>query len=290
MEKNVKRVMVTGGTKSDVAAMAVFVMNVKKTNGHLFSKIIIFHDGISAKDQEKINEIMETEFVYYKLPFSVKNDIIINYFSPMLFCKYECFQLLDKYDEVVWSDYDVVIQEPLDEICQYRSGSYINIVADENKTIRDMFYKEINTEEIFEFDLGKEGLCTPLFSISSKIGAYHDMYEWCYQKTQEYEAELKLAEQCIFSLLVQKFHIAYTKLDPKVYACHPRDSVGKEKILHSYGQPKFWNGLDNEEWNSLYRAWIKMGGTRYWDIKKKFFGKVRLLLSRIMGIRSRYEE
>lgn len=287
MDTTRNRVIVTGGTKSDVAAIAVLAMNIQKTNGRLFSKLIVFHDGIRKKDKRLINTIMKTEFIYYKLPFRVKNDVVINYFSPMLFCKYECLRLLNEYEEVVWSDYDVVFQDSIDEFCIHADRVGMNIVVDKEKKIREMFYSEIRNPDIKSYNLEKEALCTPLFSVSRDIGNYMELYRWCYDKTEQYEEDLELPEQCIISLMVQEFNIIYKGFDPKVYACHPRDSVGKEKILHAYEQPKFWNGLRNADWDKLYSEWVKMGGTRYDDLKKEAFAKLRLIYSRIRGIRSR---
>ncbi len=280
------RVLVTGGTKSDVAAMAVLLLNIKEKNEHLFQKAIIFHDGIDQREQEKIKIIMDTEFIFYRYPYKVKNDCILNYFSPMLFCKYECFKLLNIYDEVVWTDYDVIIEDRLDELCDF-SKSEFNIVVDHRKTIREMFYSEIQNKEIELYNLSKEAICTPLFAISKRIDNYNSMYDWCYKRTNIYENDLFLAEQCIFSLLMQEYNIDYCGLSPQKYACHPRDAVGGEKILHSYGQPKFWSGLENEHWSRLYQQWIRMGGKRYSNVSKEIHRKIRLTVSRIKGIRAR---
>lgn len=286
MISNRKRVIVTGGTKSDVAAMAVFVLNIQRTNSHLFNKVIIFHDGINKKNQKKIQAIMDTEFIEYKYPNRVKNDIIISYFSPMLFCKYECFRLLEEYDEVVWSDYDVLIKGKLDDVCSFEN-SYLNIVVDDKRTVRDMFYNNIHNREIYNYNLEKEGLCTPLFAISKGIEDYKEMYNWCYRKTEEYDEDIMLAEQAIFSLVIQAFSKNYTALSASKYACYPTEAQGGEIILHSYGQPKFWNGLFNEEWNQFYEEWIKMGGSPYYDNIKKTKAKIRLLISRLQGIKAR---
>lgn len=281
-----RRALVTGGTKSDAAAIGAFVLNISELCPDCFDQLIIFHDGISARDQRVIGEIMPTEFVRYQLPFQSRNDVIVNYFSPMLYCKYECFRLLEKFEEVVWSDYDVVIEKQIDEIWDH-SRTGLNIVVDRKVQIRSMFFQKICNQEILQYDLTKEALCTPLFSVSRSIGDYRAICQWCYDKTQEYEYDINLAEQCIISLMVQEFQVAYTGFDPYVYACHPKDATGEEKILHSYGQPKFWSGLYNAEWDRLYRKWLRMGGSRYHNTKKVFVGKVRLLFTRIAGLRAR---
>ena len=95
-----KTAVVTGGTSNDVPAMACLVMNIKDTNPGLADEIVIYHDGISEKDQRLINRIFPTRFILYESPFKdVMNfgDVVTKYFSPMVFCKYECFKLLDDY-------------------------------------------------------------------------------------------------------------------------------------------------------------------------------------------------
>lgn len=283
---NSKRILVTGGTKSDVAAMAVFVINIKETNSHLFEKIVIFHDGISKKDQEKIKQIFNIEFILYHYGVKSRNDIIVNYFSPMLFCKYECFKLLEKYEEVVWSDYDVVVLDKLDEICTFKEKVFFNIVTD-GKNTSDMFWENIQNEEIKGYDLDREGVCTPLFAISNKIRNAREICKWFYKKTKEYDQDLKLPEQAIISIGIQEFKIRYQSLDASVYACHPNDATGREIILHSYGNPKFWNGLYNKVWNERYNKWLSMGGSPYSDGKKKLRAKIRLILSRMLGIKAK---
>jgi hypothetical protein len=56
-------------------------------------------------------------------------------------------------------------------------------------------------------------------------------------------------------------------LDHHTYCSHPQKDVLSEdvKILHCYGQPKFWNGLYCEQWEENYKTWINLGGTPYFE-------------------------
>lgn len=280
-----KCAFVTGGTKSDVAAMAVLAMNLKETNSHLFDYMVVFHDGIKKKDQELIKSFYNTRFIKYTYPASSKNDIVLTYFSPMVFCKYECLRLLDEFDVVVWSDYDVVIQGKLDKVCEFEN-SYINIIKDPS-SVQEMFYKEILNKEILKYHLDVNGFTTCLFALSKKINDYGAIYSWCYEKTKEWDEDLYLPEQCVFALAVQEFHVKYSYINAESYACHPRDAKGNEIILHAACQPKFWNGIYNCDWNRRYTEWIKMGGSPYNDKRKKLKSKWLLLKSRICGVKSR---
>lgn len=278
-----KRAIVTGGTKTDTAPMAVFAINIRNTNADLFDELVIFHDGISLKDQKLINSIFPTRFIKYKYPNKSKNNVVLSYFSEMLFCKYECFALLEDYDEVIWSDYDVVLLGRLDELCNVAPG-HINVLTC-NIPIRDMFTSNIANDEITQYCLDEDSVTTPLFTVSRGLNQYKDVVKWCYSKTDKWDKDLALPEQCVFSLAVQQFKIECDRFPSEKYAVHPKDAKGNEIILHAYGAQKFWNGLHNEKWDAMYLQWRNMGGTTYCEWKKKVLRNWRLFCTRIRRIK-----
>lgn len=279
------RVIVTGGSKSDIAAIGVLALNIRDTNVNIFDKLIVFHDGIGIKNQKIINSIFPTEFHKYVFPFKLKNDEVINHFTDMVYCKYECFRLLEEFDEVVWTDYDVLIKHSLEEFCSFQ-GHGMNVL-DGGNIVRDMFTKCIENTEILEYDLEADGIIAPLMAFNRTIVNGPEIAEWCYAKTQKWDRDLAFPEQGIFSLAVQKFGIKFSQFPFKQYACFPTDATGGEYILHAYGPKKFWNGLNNTEWNVLYSKWIGLGGSRNREFSKKLKAKIRFLISRIRGIRGK---
>lgn len=280
-----KRAIVTGGTHDDVAPMAVFAINIRNTNAHLFDEIVIFHDGIKEKDQKLIKNIFPTRFFKYEYPNKSSNDEVVSYFSPMVFCKYECFRLLEDYDEVIWSDYDVVIKKPLDEFVK-RDNNSLHVLSSDDTT-EAMFFKKINNREINSFDLSRPAICTPLLSFSNKLPDYLKICDWCYEKTKEWDEDLYLPEQCIFSIAVQKYNISLKFYPFEEYAVYPTKAKGTEYIIHAAGQPKFWNGLDDATWNKMYAEWLKLGGTRYCDSIKILKRKWIFLWTRLHGMRGK---
>lgn len=280
-----RRALVTGGTYDDVAPIATFIINVAETNSHLFDEIVVYHNGIKKRDQDLINKIFKTRFIEYSYNPKNKNDEIITYFSSMVFCKYECFKLLDDYDEVVWSDYDVVVKDKLDEFCKI-DGAKFNVLTCGDK-LRTMFYKDIDMKEYDKYNMDVDGVGTPLFALSNKLKDYEKIYKWCYDKTDKWCDALYLPEQCIFSLAVQEFEMELERYPFEKYACYPTKAVGGEVIIHAAGQPKFWNGLEDDTWNSLYKRWLAMGGTRYSDLRKRIKRKYLFVLTRIRGMRGR---
>lgn len=258
-----KTAIVTGGTCKDVAAMGVLAINLREKAPDLADELIIFHDGISKKNQQIIQHIMPTRFEQYSFPIdfiSKRKNRSLRYFSEMIFCKYECFRLLKEYDRVIWTDYDVLILKDLHELNDRQDG--LQIVRD-SAPMRQMFLPSVQEVKLDEFDLSEPGVCTPLFVLAKAVGDYEGFYEWCITMTQKYAAYIDLPEQCIMSMLIQKYQIPYYNLPVKQYALHPREYDGEASILHSYGRPKFWEGLYNEQWEAYYAEWLSMGGSRY---------------------------
>lgn len=275
-----KTVIVTGGTKKDVSAMGVLAINIKEILPDLADELIIFHDGISKREQEIIHNIYPTRFCEYRFPIdfaSKRKNRSLRYFSDMVFCKYECLRLLEEYDRVIWTDYDVLILKDLKELLKSNIG--LQIVEDSG-LLKRMFLPNVNEIDLSEFDLQKKGVCTPLFVMTKNIGDYHEYYNWCIKNTQKYAAYIDLPEQCIISMLVQKYDISYENLPDKKYALHPRDYDGKASIMHAYGRPKFWEGLYNEKWMEYYKYWIQLGGSEY---KQPIKEKLIQIKSRILG-------
>lgn len=251
--------LVIGGTKKDWEAMAVFLLNFKMVMPNTVEDIIVFHDGITKKQQKLMNNVSKIKFVRYICPISklkcLKNKSV-RYFSRMVFCKYECFRLLKEYDFVVWSDYDVVLKESIAEIIDTQCG--FKTVCNEEIPLRENLLKKITNRDILKYDLLAESICTPLFVLHRNIGDYTNYYSWCYKQTKKYINDLYLPEQAIISMLVQKYNIDYEKIDRRVYCSHPSNDKQDIKVLHAYGQPKFWNGLDNKIWNNYYQKWQEM--------------------------------
>lgn len=259
----VKTALVTGGTGKDIAAMAVLALNIKETNSSWIDELVIFHDGIRKQDKDVMNCIFPVRFERYKCPVSrlkLFQNKSVRYFSSMVFCKYECFRLLDDYDMVIWSDYDVLIKEDISEIAGGTKN--FRIVVNEDEILRNMFFKSIEKYDMSEYDMNGKCICTPLFALKKGLCEYKEYYQWCYEMTKRYIRDLYLPEQCIMTMLVQKYKLSLDTIDRNVYAVHPKEDHPEAKILHAYGPSKFWSGLDNDQWNGYYQQWLSLGGSK----------------------------
>lgn len=251
-----KTALVIGGTKKDIDAMGTLAVNIKDVCPGIADEIVVFHDGIRKKEQEKFNSIFPARFIRYKCPVNFIRLMLnetIRYFSPMVFCKFECFRLLEEYDTVIWTDYDILIKENIEELLT-REGNFLTLV-NEDVPLKNMFYRTIDKINMGHINMNGECVCAPLFVLRREVGDYKKYYEWCYVMTRKYLRHLYLPEQCIITMLTQEFDIPYTVLEEAIYCMHPREELPETKILHAYGQPKFWSGLENKNWNKYNRIW-----------------------------------
>ena len=261
-----KKALVTGGSADQVAAIATFVINIKDTNPNLADEIVIFHDGIKKSDQKRIQKIFPTRFIYYDSPFK-KTDkfgkVITEYFSLMVFCKYECLKLLSEYSAVMWSDYDVIVKDKIDEL--FIQGSNSIKLFSQDSTLKQLY------NPVKEYDMTAIAMFAGIFVLFDSLKNYEEMYSFCIEKTKQYADNLYCPEQAIFSFMLQQFNLTFDFIDKDIYVVHPTNTelVQQAKILHAYYHPKFWNGLHNDMWEKYYSQWLKLGGSKHPDRQTK---------------------
>lgn len=283
-----KTAIVTGGTAKDAAAMAVLALNIKETNPNLADEMVILHDGISKKDQRLMQKIMPCRFIFYKSPFEVSNGFdksTLEYFSPMVFCKYECFKLLNEYETVIWTDYDVLICKDLSELTYFNDNNYINILQGAD-SFRFQFNDKFDQLKYPQYNWNEPNILTGLISFNKKLPNLEKIYLKCIALTNKFAPYILCPEQAILQMIMADEKLSYTPLDSNIYAVHPRDipSCPDYKILHTFAQPKFWNGINHEKWENYYTQWRKMGGCKHLDRFTPFERKIYRLKKKIRKI------
>jgi lipopolysaccharide biosynthesis glycosyltransferase len=283
-----KKALVIGGSKNDVIPMAVFVINLKKTNPGLVDEIVIFHDGIRKKDQTLINSIFPCRFEYYQFPgYDPKdfNDYVNKYFTAMVFCRYECLRLLSEYSVVIWSDYDVVILKDISELLEpCISGMKLLFSENSNSSIFSTFLSTIRDIDLSRYDLERKALSSAIIILFDCLNNSMSIYDWCIKITKKLGRYLYLTELSIYNLLLQEFKIDVSTIPSNIYALHPvhDEIIDDTKIIHAYGQPKFWNGLKNDIWNKNYQEWINLGGRKLSD--RTLSGKIKKEIVKILCV------
>ncbi|MBC5658719.1 hypothetical protein H8S44_02885 [Anaerosacchariphilus sp. NSJ-68] len=274
-----KRAIVTGGSKDQFPAIAVLIMQIANNCPDMADEIVIFHNGVEEEEQIRINKIFPCRFIEYTFPISDDGKFgraVWHYFTFMLFCKYECFRLLDEYETILWTDYDVYILKNISELMEqkeYPAKFMTNTLT--IKKFNENIYSHL--DELKDVDLlyGLSISCG-IFVLKDSFPNYKHFYEECIQLTMELSDSLSCAEEAVISILLQRNKIKVGHIPPEIYCVHPKNYHGGEeiKILHAAGNPKFWNGLYYEPWQILMKQWIKMGGEK---VKNNRFMVKRLI-------------
>lgn len=275
-----KTAIVTGGTKNHFPAMATLALNLAEISPNVADEFVFFHDGVPEKEIERLRKAVEGVFtvrdILYKSPFSDIDDFtdtVSKYFSLMVFCKYECWKLLDDYACVIWSDYDVCVLKDIADV-KIRENYSAKFISSKNivkKFNIDLFWK--HEEEIADVDFLGDAISCPIFVLYDSFPDYDIFYQKCVKLTLKFTEALYLPEEAIISLLFQRMKILYDKIDANKYCSMPQsadDVKKKSSIFHAVGQPKFWNGLDYAPWQKYYEMWHKKYGGRKIFVKKEY--------------------
>ncbi|MFI8735958.1 glycosyltransferase [Ectopseudomonas toyotomiensis] len=274
-----KNAVVFGLTADHAFAVACVMMDLKRLSPRLADDVIIIHDGITAKDKKLLSSILSVRFVEYEFPFNESDRVLtssaVKRFTKMVFTKFECLRLLGEYKNVVWLDYDIVVQKNLDDLL---APSKVGVkMMPTGVNVREQLYSDVQ-----EYDMNAEGMSAGTFVFQDNLKGFSEMYKFCYKKLDEYVELLYLPEQAIFDFMLQEFRVKVEPMDRRVFAPHPTDSIYAKdaKIIHAYGQPKFWNGLHNEQWEGNYAAWVAMGGSPY--VGQNIFQKIKKKIKRLI--------
>lgn len=264
-----KLVIVLGATGNMSFAVANVLMGLEQCLENTNFDIIIYHDNkFKANDIKLLNSIIPSKFIEYKYPASINNftDFAINRYTEIAFSRYECFNLLDEYENVLWLDIDILIKKdilPLIEECEQSVGA-CKISAPVNIN----FTKKINN-----YDMDIDFFNSGVLLFKDTLPNYKIFSDWCYSKTNELAPILICPDQGIINLLFQEFNICVYDIKDK-YNCHPRKiNIKDPVILHTYCPEKFWDFYDNPFWQKNYDKWLKMGGSSNNGRKPGFFEK-----------------
>jgi lipopolysaccharide biosynthesis glycosyltransferase len=200
----------------------------------------------------------EVKFYKYKVPFKFEansNKIIENRFTTMVFCKYECLNLLEKYKNVIWLDYDIVIKKEITELADSCESGFKFLSG--VRTLRTEFYYPIE-----QFDMRMESICSSTFVLQDKIVNYKQIYKFLINLVSKNFKAL-WSDEGLFPCIFQKFNINYDKLDIKIYNVNPKviDDASQAKIEHYWGREKCWDGYFNQQFEINYKKWLQLGGS-----------------------------
>ncbi len=182
------------------------------------------------------------------------------HFSFLKFAKFEIFTLLEQYENAVWLDADMAIQDDTSSIIDY--GPFA-ITIDKDWTVQNNF-----TAPIPNYDMKKDGVCSAVFLVSDALPRYKEMRQWCYDMAEECSPYFKNIDQGIFNLLLQHFDIKFKFLPLYEWQCITgRNEATEARIVHFGTRQKVWSSPEIlsafPEWFRIHKKWLSLGGSDF---------------------------
>lgn len=184
-------------------------------------------------------------------------------FPRILFSRFENIALLQEYKQIIAFDVDQVITKNISGLLQLNEPF---VFVKGGETLKPNFH-----DVPAGYDASQPAVNANLMIFNREPLAHlanpTELTEWCYFGLMRYGSNIYLPEQAIFNLLFQRYSLPVALIDGLDYSCHPtHENASKASIIHTYGQPKFWNGLKNEQFDLNYQLWLEYGGTPHrWE-------------------------
>lgn len=253
--------IVLGLTGNISFSAANVLLGIKKHLKQSHFDVIIFFQDMKKEDMELLNSILPCSFIEYKFPIensAAYDKLKSQKYTLVAFSRYECFNLLDLYQKVLWLDTDILINGDFSPLLR-QSTLGIGLYLQKGSVLAHNF---INTIEGFDFS--REFYNTGVLLLSEELPHYRKIADLCYEKTYELADILVMPDQGILNLIIQELNIKVDNLSER-YNTHPRKYcyVNNPAIIHAYGRKKFWSHYYFRKWNRNYTDWLKMGGCPY---------------------------
>lgn len=230
--------------------------------------LLIYTSEMSIKDKETLENInnchvkefsFKPGFIKYMMEHLPKNCRFRDPKKLMRFCHYEAFELLERYENVIWLDADISVQADLSDLLDYRP---FGITTDSPWKVRDQFIAPVEG-----YHMEKDAVCSAVMILDDSL-PYQEIYNWLYENTIKYAEYMKNGDQAIINLMLQKFELDLNLMPLEVYQCIDwRKEAIDAKIVHFGTDRKVWNTnikLNSfPEWYRIHLQWLKMGGSDF---------------------------
>ena len=240
-----------GATKTWLFAAANVILSITDNFKGACDFVIFLESPLSAEEKRIFGLISNNiHFVLFDTE-KIKSEKFRRV-SKMAFARYECFPLLERYHNVIWIDADACCVAD------------ISAMLDHNPTgIAMLKHKGIPMRVSFSKDVPGINMETECFNdgvlvLNDQIPAHKDIAPLLYQYTHQY-IDFVNSDQAVVNLLLQKQNLVVSEL-PYVFNQRPEDASLNSKILHPWGEGKFWDRYYLDQWDRNYVKWKRLGG------------------------------
>jgi len=229
--------------------------------------IIMYYTDMPESDKAALSKIPHVKLKQFNLPEDFVENMMQNMpegrfknkNALMCFCHFECFGLLDKYENVVWNDVDIGVQDDLSDILNYTP---LGLTPDIPWKVADQF-----TAPIPGYDMDVPSWCTSIMVVNDSL-PYKDIYKFLYANAEKYVKYLINPDQSIINIMFQEFNLKPKEVPLDDYGCISwKDNANVAKIVHFGTEKKVWNTTNIcnafPEWYRTHLKWLALGGSDF---------------------------
>lgn len=259
-------------TKDYAFTVANMIIGLNRYSPNLADDIIIFHEGLSDDDKNCLN-ILSNKIIFKKftkdefmnkISTKLKNNKkfihSIEKYTYLNLAKFEIFNLLNNYKNVIMLDTDMLIQKDFSEILNYKPAAWrptvIGLHASFNYNAYDFLTKDSARPN------------GGLLYICDELDSNFFSTEQSYIFLDKYIDDIKgTLDETTFALMFHKNNIKPKTLPVEYNSwVHYKNSFNSY-IIHAMGKNKFWNNqiikMAYPEWEFNNKIWKSIGGKSY---------------------------
>ena len=250
LEPTCDTTIVMGFTRAWAGPAAVVLQALNDVEPQPFDAVMLVQD-LPIEQRDLLNSVRPCRFINYEP--DLKDPDRFARVSSMAFSRYECWAMLAKYERVLWIDADTL---PVGEILscfEYVGDTGLGLIPHTGTPIRVSFAKDVPG-----FDMQRECFNSGYIALTRSIGDYQAHRDWLHNATTRW-SDFVNSDQAIINLLFQAMKTPPTVL-PGKYNCSPETPADDVRVLHPWGNQKFWDGLSDPRWDAYHDRWVAMGG------------------------------
>ena len=220
--------------------------------------IFVYAYRWSDRTKKIISSCGPVKIVDYELPSNIPLTAQVLRFSPALYARFEAFNLLGRYENVICLDSDILVQKELKDVLE-QVDEGVGLVKDTLPSVGKNFIHPIAGYDFLKpcynagfIVLKRNKLPVPGAEIS----------RWLYTMLKEQSHNVELGDQGLINLALQHFNLVLHEISTlwNLPASNARRKLQKAYIIHSTGHRKFWSYYYFREWYSDYKCWYQAGG------------------------------
>jgi lipopolysaccharide biosynthesis glycosyltransferase len=242
--------IVMGFTQNWTGPAAVVLQALDQVEPQPFDAVMLVQD-LPQSQRDLLNDIRPCQFIDYQP--QLKDPSRFARVSSMAFSRYECWAMLAKYSQVLWIDSDTLPVGEMLSCFEYIKYSGMGLIPHTGTPISVSFANKIPG-----FDMDRECFNSGYIALNRAIGDYQAQRDWLHDATERWSSDVN-SDQAVINLMFQAMDAPPTVL-PGKYNCSPETPVDDVRVLHPWGNQKFWDGISDPRWDAYHQQWIQMGG------------------------------